>query len=117
MVILLLFLTVMYHAQGVSLPVGFVLVAKTEHYLDKVGKPKRRSPISKNDYYQRLTHQSVTNPIPFTYVLHDVWYASAYKMLFVKHTLLAQCASMITSFQYQSLSGERGYRLTHGLSR
>jgi len=81
------FLTAMYHAQGVSLPVSFALIAKTEHYFDKEGKPKRRSPISKNDYYQQLTQQAVTNQIPFTYVLNDVWYASADNMLFVKHTL------------------------------
>jgi hypothetical protein len=82
------FLTVMYHAQGVSLPVGFALVAKTEHYVDKKdGKSKRRSPVSKNEYYQRLTQQAVTNQIPFTYVLNDIWYASADNMRFVKHTL------------------------------
>jgi len=82
------FLTVMYHAQGVSLPVGFALVAKTEHYVDKKdGKSKRRSPVSKNDYYQRLTQQAVINQIPFTYVLNDIWFASADNMMFVKHTL------------------------------
>jgi hypothetical protein len=82
------FLTVMYHAQGVSLPVGFALVAKTEHYIDKKdGKSKRRSPVSKNEYYQQLTQSAVANQIPFKYVLNDVWYASADNMLFVKHTL------------------------------
>ena len=39
------FLTALYHSQGVSLPVAFHLVAKTEKYLDeKSGKMKRRSP-------------------------------------------------------------------------
>ena len=43
------FVTALYHSQGVSLPVGFALIAKTEHYVDpKDGKEKRRSPISKN---------------------------------------------------------------------
>jgi hypothetical protein len=82
------FLTVMYHAQGVSLPVGFALVAKTEHYIDKQdGKSKRRSPVSKNESYQQLTQHAVANQIPFKYVLNDVWYASADNMMFVKHTL------------------------------
>jgi len=81
------FLTALYHSQGVSLPVGFVLVAKTEHYLNKEGKPKRRSPVSKNEHYQDLAQQAVTNPIPFKSVLNDVWYASADNMKFVKHTL------------------------------
>ncbi len=53
----------------------------------KDGKPKRRSPVSKNEYYQQLTQHAVTNQIPFKYVLNDVWYASADNMMFVKHTL------------------------------
>jgi len=82
------FLTALYYSQGVSLPVGFVIVAKTEHYLDKKdGKPKRRSPVSKNAHYRSLAQQAVTNQIPFKYVLNDVWYASAENMTFVKHTL------------------------------
>jgi IS4 transposase len=82
------FLTALYHSQAVSLPVGFVIVAKTEHYLDKKdGKPKRRSPVSKNEHYQNLAQQAVTNQIPFKYVLNDVWYASADNMMFIKHTL------------------------------
>jgi hypothetical protein len=81
------FLTALYHSQDVSLPVGFVLVAKTEHYLNKEGKPKRRSPVSKNEHYQDLAQQAVTNQIPFKYVLNDVWYASADNMMFVKHSL------------------------------
>lgn len=49
------FLTSLYHSQGVSLPVGFVLIAKTEHYIDKKdGKAKRRSPINKNEHYRTL---------------------------------------------------------------
>src|SRR5574341_1162616 len=82
------FLTALYHSQGVSLPVGFALIAKTEHYVDKKdGKEKRRSPITKNEYYRALLEQAVQNQIPFRYVLNDVWYSSAENMLFIKHTL------------------------------
>ena len=82
------FLTALYHSQGVSLPVGFVLIAKTEHYLDpKDGKEKRRSPVTKNQHYRTVLEHAVKNQIPFRYVLNDVWYASAENMMFVKHTL------------------------------
>ncbi len=82
------FLTALYHSHGVSLPVGFALVAKTEHYLDrKDGKEKRRSPVSKNAHYRTLLGQAIQNQIPFRYVLNDVWYASAENMMFVKRTL------------------------------
>jgi DDE superfamily endonuclease len=82
------FITVMYHAQDVSLPVGYQLVEKTEFYIDKkTGKEKRRSSLSKNERYQQLLKQAVKNQIPFRYVLNDVWFASAKNMLFVKHDL------------------------------
>ena len=82
------FLTVLYHAGETSLPVGFTVLAKTEHYVDKKdGKEKRRSPLGKNDYYRTMLQQAVTNHIPFRYVLNDVWFASAENMVFVRQTL------------------------------
>jgi hypothetical protein len=81
------FLSALYHAPtpDVALPVGFRVVAKTEHYVDKEGQPKRRSPISKNEHYQSLIRQAVTNRVRFGYVLNDVWFASAENMMFVRH--------------------------------
>lgn len=67
------FLTVLYHANEVSLPAGFQVVAKTEHYVDpKDGKEKRRSPISKNQRYRDLLRHVQRNQVPFAYVLNDV---------------------------------------------
>ena len=82
------FLTALYHAGTMSLPVNFTVVAKTEHYIDKNdGKEKRRSPVGKNESYRTMLQQAVTNHIPFRYVLNDVWFASAENMVFVKQTL------------------------------
>ena len=82
------FVTCLYHATGYSLPVGFSIVAKTEYYVDKKdGKRKRRSPISKNEYYRELLTVAKRNQIPFKYVLSDVWYSAAENMLFIKHDL------------------------------
>lgn len=82
------FVTVLYHSQSVSLPVGFLLVSKTEYYIDKKdGQQKRRSPISKNEHYRALLRQALDNQIPFKYVLNDVWFASAENMKFVKREL------------------------------
>jgi hypothetical protein len=79
------FLTALYSSQGVSLPVGFHLVAKTEKYVaPKTQKEKRRSPVSKNVVCQELIKQAVTNLIPFRFVLFDVWFASAETMMFIK---------------------------------
>jgi hypothetical protein len=82
------FMTALYHSQGVSLPVGFTLIAKTERYLDaKTGKQKRRSPVSKNEYYRLMVQQAVENQIPFRYVLSDVWFSAADNMMLVKRGL------------------------------
>jgi hypothetical protein len=80
------FLTALYSSQGVSVPVGFHLVAKTETYRDpKTQKEKRRSPVSKNTVGQELIKHAVRNRIPFRFVLFDVWFASAETMVFIKH--------------------------------
>ncbi len=82
------FLTALYSAQDVALPLGFHLVAKTEEYVDKKdGKTKRRSPVGKNEVCRTLIQHAVTNQVPFRYVLTDVWFASAETMCFVKTTL------------------------------
>ena len=79
------FLTTLYSSQGVSLPVGFHLIAKTEKYLDpKTQKAKRRSPVSKNESCRELIKQAGTNLIPFRFVVFDVWFASAETMVFIK---------------------------------
>jgi hypothetical protein len=79
------FLTALYSSHGVSLPVGFHLIAKTEKYLDpKTQKEKRRSPVSKNEACRELLKQAVTNLIPFRFVVFDLWFASAENMVFLK---------------------------------
>jgi len=85
------FITALYHSADLSLPVGFELIAKTEHYIDpKDGKEKRRSQVGKNDLYQKLLKQIIRNQVLFEYVLNDVWFASADNMMFVKHDLKKQ---------------------------
>jgi len=82
------FVTCLYHCQGVSLPIGFEIVRKTERYVDpKSGKEKRRSQRTKNEMYRDLLQQAVKNQIPFEYALNDIWFASAENMNFVKITL------------------------------
>jgi len=78
------FVSSLYHSQGFTLPVGYVLIEKTEEYVDKKsGKNKRRSPISKNEHARNLLQRAVDNRIPFKYVLNDVWFGSAENMRFI----------------------------------
>ena len=79
------FITTLYYAQGVALPVAFEIVSKTEKYIDKkTGKEKRRSKTTKNEHARHMLQAAHNNKIPFKYVLTDIWFASAENMCFVK---------------------------------
>jgi len=82
------FITTLYYAQEVALPVAFEIVSKTEKYIDKkTGKEKRRSDTTKNEYYRQMLRTTTRNNIPFKYVLNDIWFASVENMRFVKKRL------------------------------
>ena len=58
------FVTAMYHRQGISLPICFELVVKTELYFDpKDQKMKRRSLVSKNQHAMALAAQADPTPV------------------------------------------------------
>ena len=79
------FITTLYYAQHITLPVAFEIVSKTEKYIDKkTGKEKRRSKITKNEHARHMLQMVHKNKIPFKYVLTDIWFASAENMCFVK---------------------------------
>jgi hypothetical protein len=99
------FMTALYEAQGIALPVSFELVAKTERYMDKKsGQEKRKSTETKNERYRRLLQTTVANHIPFRYVLNDVWFASAENMRFVKLDLKKEFVMGIKSNRKAALS-------------
>ena len=55
------FITVMYYAEEIRLPVTYELVEKTETYIDrKTGKTRRRSNVSKNTRMRRMLLTDVT---------------------------------------------------------
>lgn len=85
------FLTALYEntdpatGSSQSLPVSFDLVEKSEVYPDeKTGKPKRRSPTTKNERFRAMLTQGVANRLEFGYVLADSWFASSENMCFIK---------------------------------
>ncbi len=82
-------ITALYHVRrkgaSVALPVSFEVVAKTQTYTDKkTGRERRRSPTTKNERMRRMLQACMRNQIRFTYVLADVWYASAENMCYVR---------------------------------
>ena len=81
------FITALYTVGEVSLPVTYRLVTKTESYIDKQGKRKRRSAVTKNEHFRAMLQNWVHNRIPFRDVLNDIWFASAENMSYIKRTL------------------------------
>lgn len=101
------FITALYHVNGISLPVGYHIVSKTEVYTDeKTGKQKRRASQTKNEVYQQLLRQALRNHFPFRYVLNDVWYASADNMQFVKQELKRDFIMPLKSNRKLALSAD-----------
>lgn len=99
------FVSTLYFAQGVALPVAFELVAKTETYINKeTGKEKRKSKITKNERYRQMLKRVFHNQIPFCYVLNDLWFASAENMRFVKLDLEKEFIMALKSNRKVALS-------------
>ena len=101
------FITTLYYAQGVSLPVAFEIISKTEKYIDqKTGQEKRRSKITKNEHARGMLRAVHQNKIPFEYVLTDIWFASAENMCFVKLDLRKDFVMALKSNRKVALSKE-----------
>ncbi len=77
-------ITALYTVGEVSLPVTYRLVTKTESYIDKQGKRKRRSAVTKNEHLRAMLQNCVRNRIPCRYVLNDIWFASDENMGHIK---------------------------------
>ena len=86
------FISVLYHNQEVSLPVGVHLVMKPDYHTDpKTGKRKRKARFTKNHYCRSRLAQAVQNSLRFRYILMDIWFASAENLRFIRHELDKHC--------------------------
>lgn len=75
----------LYFSQGVSLPVNFHLIQKTELITNpKTSKEKWQSPRNKNEIAREMIASAINRQIPFRYVLNDIWFSSAENMVFIK---------------------------------
>jgi hypothetical protein len=105
-------MTALYHNPhigdtGMSLPVEFQLIEKTESHVNpKDGKTQRRSKQTKNERYRQMLKQARDNRIPFTYVLNDVWFASAENMNYVKHDLKKEFVMPLKTNRKLALSAD-----------
>ena len=91
---------------GISIPVAFEIIEKTEQFLDKkTNKLKRRSPISKNELVrQRLRNLVQLNRLKFKYVVWDTWFSSKENFEFVHYKLKKYFVSALKSNRTVALS-------------
>lgn len=101
------FLTSLYYAQEVALPVGFEIVSKTGSYTDpKTGQEKQKSQHTKNEPYRRRLQAICKYKIPFAYVLNDLWFASMENMRFGKLDLQKEFIMALESNRKTAVSKE-----------
>jgi len=82
------FISAIYQAVNVSVPVSFALVRKTLPSVNaKTGKESRKSPVSKQQYFRDLVATAVANQIDFKTVLADIWFSSAENMCYIKNDM------------------------------
>jgi DDE superfamily endonuclease len=76
------FISAIYDNWKMSLPTGVCFVKKDISYIDKQGKAKRKSSISKQEHFRTLVKHGSQN-LRFRYVLSDSWFACSENMQFV----------------------------------
>lgn len=70
-----------------ALPISFEIIQKDEEYIDRLGKKRRRSSISKNKLFREMLGQAAKNQVKFGYVLADSWFASKENMVYIERVL------------------------------
>lgn len=81
-------LTALYYSKGVSVPVCYNLIKKTQIVLDKKsGKEKRVSTKSKHEYFREMLLSCKQNNLKYKYILADSWFSSVDNMNFISRSL------------------------------
>lgn len=78
------FVTLLYRAKGIQLPISFMLVIKSLQCLLKDRKEVWRSEKTKNEMLRELVKQAYQNSVRFTYLLCDSWYVNAENINFIR---------------------------------
>ena len=75
-------LTCMIRYDDFSVPIGYEVIKKDISYSDiKSKQTRRKSSVTKNQLFQSLIAQAITNKVMFDYVLADNWFGSKVNMV------------------------------------
>ena len=77
------------NAKGISIPLDYELISKTEKYFDKKScKIRRKSKFTKNEILrEKLLLLQFTNKIKYRYILMDSWFVSVENIEFIDKVL------------------------------
>ncbi|APS57108.1 transposase [Piscirickettsia salmonis] len=77
-------LTSMVTYKKTSVPIGYETVLKDIKFTDlKDRKEKRKSNISKNEYFRNLINRAINNQVKFDYTVADNWFSSKENMNYI----------------------------------
>jgi DDE superfamily endonuclease len=77
-------LSCMIRYDDFSVPIGYEVIKKDITYSDiKTRKTRRKSSVTKNQLFQNLIAQAITNKVMFDYVLADNWFGSKANMVHI----------------------------------
>ncbi|QNR80938.1 transposase [Piscirickettsia salmonis] len=77
-------LTSMVTYKKTSVPIGYETVLKDIKFTDlKDRKEKRKSNISKNEYFRNLINRAINNQVKFDYAVADNWFSSKENMNYI----------------------------------
>ncbi len=78
-------LNCLYHSNGASIPVAFELIRKPFRFCDiNTRQEKRCSDVTKNEQMRSMIDTCIQNQLTFSWVLSDIWFASAENMEHIK---------------------------------
>lgn len=93
--------------QTVNCPIAYRIVRKDVPYVDKSGKTKYKSALTKNEMAIEELHRAVSlNKVKFRYVLFDIWFGSSATLKYIHGTLEKKFVCPLKSNRLLALSAD-----------
>lgn len=101
------FVSLLYHAGELSVPINVHLIEKTEPYFDeKSGTTKYKSPVTKNEIARQMLRQAKSQNIHYSHILGDSWFSSAENLTFIDEDLGTHYIMAVESSRTVAVSEE-----------
>ena len=99
------------NSEILNCPVSYEIIKKTERYIDKKGKEKRKSTITKNEMVIETLHRlTKLNKIKYKYILFDTWFGASDTLEFIHHKLNKKFVCPLKSNRLIALNEEDKYK-------